>query len=45
MNLTPGTKLGPYEIVTLLVAGGMGEVYRAPDSRLDRIGAIKVLPS
>src|SRR6201997_4827042 len=44
MNLTPGTKLGPYEIVSLLGAGGMGEVYRARDSRLRREVAIKVLP-
>jgi eukaryotic-like serine/threonine-protein kinase len=45
MNLTPGTKLGPYEIISLLGAGGMGEVYRARDSRLRREVAIKVLPS
>lgn len=45
MALTPGTRLGPYEIVSLLGAGGMGEVYRARDSRLDRSVAIKVLPS
>ncbi|MGA2920824.1 MAG: protein kinase [Candidatus Sulfotelmatobacter sp.] len=44
MNLTSGTKLGPYEIVSLVGAGGMGEVYRARDSRLKREVAIKVLP-
>ncbi|MGA2359875.1 MAG: WD40 repeat domain-containing serine/threonine protein kinase [Terriglobales bacterium] len=44
MNLSPGNKLGPYEIVSLLGAGGMGEVYRARDSRLRREVAIKVLP-
>src|ERR1700683_1150768 len=44
MTLTAGTKLGPYEIVSLLGAGGMGEVYRARDSRLRREVAIKVLP-
>jgi eukaryotic-like serine/threonine-protein kinase len=44
MNLAAGTKLGPYEIVSLLGAGGMGEVYRARDSRLRRDVAIKVLP-
>ncbi len=42
--LAPGTKLGPYEIVAPLGAGGMGEVYRARDSRLNRIVAIKILP-
>ncbi len=45
MTLTSGTKLGPYEIVSPLGAGGMGEVYRARDSRLVRDVAIKVLPT
>jgi serine/threonine protein kinase len=44
MPLTPGTKLGPYEIVAPLGVGGMGEVYRARDPRLERDVAIKVLP-
>src|ERR1017187_391182 len=44
MGLTPGTKLGPYEVQTPLGAGGMGEVYRARDTRLERTVAIKVLP-
>jgi len=44
MTLAPGTKLGPYEILLLLGAGGMGEVYRAKDTRLARDVAIKVLP-
>ena len=44
MALASGTKLGPYEIQSLIGAGGMGEVYRAHDSRLDRTVAIKILP-
>jgi serine/threonine protein kinase len=41
--LSPGTRLGPYEVVSLIGAGGMGEVYRARDTRLDRTVALKVL--
>ena len=44
MSVAPGTRLGPYEIQEMVGAGGMGEVYRAKDTRLDRTVAIKVLP-
>jgi serine/threonine protein kinase/Tol biopolymer transport system component len=45
MGVKTGTRLGPYEILSAIGAGGMGEVYRARDTRLDRIVAIKVLPT
>ena len=44
MPLTPGTRLGSYEVIAAIGAGGMGEVYRARDGRLNREVAIKVLP-
>ena len=45
MSLVPGARLGAYEVIGRLGAGGMGEVYRARDTRLDRSVAIKVLPA
>src|SRR5262245_60183592 len=45
MRLSPGSRLGPYEVVGAIGAGGMGEVYKAKDTRLDRTVAVKVLPA
>ncbi len=45
MDIVPGTRLGPYEIVAPIGAGGMGEVYKARDTRLDRAVAVKILPA
>jgi eukaryotic-like serine/threonine-protein kinase len=45
MPLTPGQRLGPYEVVGAIGAGGMGEVYKATDTRLDRTVAVKILPA
>src|SRR3979490_1053911 len=44
MTLGPGTRLGPYEVLALSGSGGMGEVYRARDTKLNRDVAVKVLP-
>ena len=44
MTLAAGSRLGPYEILSAIGAGGMGEVYRARDTRLERTVAVKVLP-
>jgi eukaryotic-like serine/threonine-protein kinase len=44
MAILTGTRLGPYEVLSAIGAGGMGEVYRARDTRLDRTVALKILP-
>ena len=44
MAITPGARLGPYEVSALIGSGGMGEVYRARDTKLNRDVALKVLP-
>src|SRR5881296_2569662 len=44
MSLSAGSRLGPYEVLSAIGAGGMGEVYRARDAKLDRDVAIKILP-
>jgi len=44
MSLAPGTRIGPYEVISMVGAGGMGEVYRARDTKLARAVAIKILP-
>ena len=45
MLLSPGARLGPYEVISAIGAGGMGEVYRARDARLNRAVALKILPA